>query len=177
MLIQPYVCYESAPCAVLAALTTRGLLPPAEIGDVRDEGSEVFQFEQGIRCHEKRTCLEEMVSPCRGTGKPVDVNALSRLLFRHNRHVPAHLLASGSRQSAASEMPRLPSWRPLMRRQCLCSRSAVHTKWLTNTVVCQRKVTSGLCFYSVCVLFCLCLHSVYFFFLLTLDGTPSVVAR
>lgn len=149
-------------------------------GDVRDEGSEVFQFERGIRCHEKRTCLEEMVSPCRGTRKPVDVNAPSRLLCSHNRHVPAHLLASGSRQSAASEMPRLPSWRPLMRRQCLCSRSAVRTKGLINTVVCQRKGDQWSLFLfrlhfvlsvpSFCLLF-------FFFFWLTLDVTRSVVAR
>lgn len=52
MLIQPYVCHESALCTAHAALTTCGPFPPAETGDVRDDGSEVFQFERGIRCHE-----------------------------------------------------------------------------------------------------------------------------
>lgn len=54
-------------------------------------------------------------------------------------------------------------WEMLMLSQCQASSSVAGNKRLKNTVVCQRKGNSGLCFHFVWLLFCLWLHFVCFF--------------
>lgn len=105
----------------------------------------------------KQACLEETVSPCRGTGS-CQTWMLSHLLWNHNRHVVPHLLAvAAAFESLSCQV-----------RECWCSFSVPVCGWqrLKNTgVECQRKGNSGLHFHCLFFpSFCSCINFVYFCF-------------
>lgn len=109
----------------------------------------------------KHACSLETVSPCRDTRQISDTNALSRLLWNHNRHVVPHLLLS----ICCVWKLRLPSERMPMLCQCQCSQQQKAEKHSGVPEEGQQCYLFSFCLVfvlsgpSFCLLFCLRLMS------------------